>query len=83
MTCKIEPDAYGKDVIWTEVDGRATALPAEQILVRASDGHVFTAPVGLRGLSRLSPHDVEMVEHYRHEKGMCEPVVFAGDTPSE
>ena len=82
MTIKIEPDAFGKDVIWTEVDGRATALPAEQILVRASDGHVFRAPVGLRGLSRLSPHDVEMVMHYRHEKGMCEPVVFAGDTPS-
>ena len=81
MTLRIEPDAYGKDVIWCEVDGRPTALPAEQILVRASDGHVFTAPVGLRGLSRLSPHDVEMVEHYRHEKGMSEPVVFAGDLP--
>ena len=81
MTCRIEPDAYGKDVIWCEVDGRPTALPADHILIRASDGHVFTAPVGLRGLSRLSPADVEMVEHYRHEQGMSEPVVFAGDLP--
>ena len=81
MTCKIDTDAFGRDVIWCEVDGRPTALPAEQILVRASDGHVFTAPVGLRGLSRLSAHDVEMIEHYRDEKGMPEPVVFAGDTP--
>ena len=81
MTCKIDTDAFGRDVIWTEVDGRKTALPADQILIRASDGHVFTAPVGLRGLSRLSLHDVEMIEHYRHEKGLCEPVVFAGATP--
>ena len=81
MTCRIEKDGVGQDVIWCEVDGRPTALPAEHILIRASDGHVFTAPVGLRGLARLSPADVEMVEHYRHERGMCEPVVFAGDTP--
>ncbi len=83
MTCKIEPDAFGRDTIWTEVDGRPTALPADQILVRASDGHCFTAPVGLRGLLRLGPADVEMIEFFRREKGMCEAVVFAGDTPSE
>ena len=83
MTCKIESDAFGKDVIWTEVNGRKTALPAEHIYVRASDGACFTAPINLRGLSRLSPADVEMIEHYRHEKGMCEPVVFAGDTMPE
>ena len=82
MTIKIESDAFGKDIIWTEVDGRPTALPAEQILVRASDGHVFTAPVGLRGLSRLSAHDVEMVEHFRDERGLCEAVIFAGYTPN-
>ncbi len=81
MTCKIDTDAFGRDTIWTEVDGRKTALPADQILVRASDGHCFTAPVGLRGLSRLGPADVEMIEHYRHEKGIPEPVIFAGDTP--
>ncbi len=81
MTIRIEPDAYGKDIIWCEVDGRPTALPTDHILIRASDGHVFTAPVGLRGLARLAPYDVEMVEFYRHEKGMCEPVVFAGDAP--
>ncbi len=79
MTIKIEPDAYGKDVIWCEVDGRATALPADQILVRASDGHVFRAPVGLRGLSRLAPHDVEMAKHFLAEKGMPKPDIFAGD----
>ncbi len=81
MTCKIEPDAFGRDTIWCEVDGRPTALPADQILVRASDGNVFTAALGLRGLSRLSPHDVEMVEHFLKERGAAEPVVFAGDTP--
>ena len=81
MTFKIERDAFGRDVIWTEVDGRPTALPADQILVRASDGHCFTAPVGLRGLSRLGPPDVEMIKHFFHEKGLAEPVVFAGDTP--
>ncbi len=81
MTCKIEPDAFGRDVISCEVDGRKTALPADQILIRASDGHVFTASAGLRGLSRLSTHDVEMIEYYRHEKGLCEPVVFAGYAP--
>ncbi len=82
MTFKIEPDAFGRDVIWTEVDGRPTALPADQILTRASDGHCFTAPVGLRGLSRLGPPDVEMIEFFRRERGLAEPVVFAGDTPS-
>ena len=81
MNCKIDTDAFGRDIIWGEVDGRRTALPADQILVRASDGHCFTAPVGLRGLSRLGPADVEMIEHYRHEKGIPEPVVFSGDTP--
>ena len=79
MTIKIEPDTYGKDIIWCEVDGRPTALPAEHILIRASDGHVFAAPVGLRGLARLAPHDVGMVEYWLAERGMPEPVVFAGD----
>ena len=81
MTCKIEQDAFGRDTIWCEVDGRRTALPADQILVRASDGHVFTAPVGLRGLSRLGPPDVEMIEFFRRERGLAKPVIFAGDTP--
>ncbi len=80
MTCKIESDTFGKDVIWCEVDGRPTALPADHIMIRASDGHVFTAPVGLRGLARLSPADVEMVEHWLHEKGVdLKPDIFAGD----
>ena len=82
MTCKIEQDAFGRTVIWSEVDGRPTALPADQILVRASDGHVFTAPVGLRGLSRLGPPDVEMIQHFFHEKGLAEPDIFSGDTPN-
>ena len=81
MTIKIEPDARGRDTIWCEVDGRPTPLPADHVLIRASDGHVFTAPIGLRGLSRLSPHDVEMIEFFRREKGLAEPVIFAGDTP--
>ena len=81
MTIRIESDAYGKDIIWTEVGGRPTALPADHVLIRASDGHVFTAPIGLRGLSRLSPHGVEMVEHFLKERGLAEPNVFAGDTP--
>ena len=81
MTCKIEQDAFGRDVIWCEVDGRKTALPADQILVRMSDGNVFTAPLMLRGLSRLGPPDVEMVKHFVKEKGIHEPNVFSGDTP--
>ncbi len=80
MTIKIEPDIYGKDIIWCEVDGRPTALPTDHILIRASDGHVFTAPVGLHGLARLAPHDVEMVEYWLRERGVeIGPNVFAGD----
>ena len=80
MTIKIVPDAYGKDILWTEVDGRPTALPADHILIRASDGHVFKAPTGLKGLFRLAQHDVEMVEYWLRERGAeIEPKIFAGD----
>ena len=54
-------------------------LHTANILIHAATGHVFAAPVGLRGLSRLSPADAEMVSHFLKERGAAEVDVFAGD----
>ena len=85
MTVTIKTDAHGKEIIWSEVGGRAVPLPAENIYVRAEDGHVFTSPPGnFRGktMERLRPHEVEMVEYWLREKGAgIEPNIFTGEAP--
>ena len=83
MTVRIEIDASGKDVIWSEVGGRKVPLPAENIYIRAGDGHVFVTAPGLFGLERLRPHEVEMVHHWLNEKaGEIAPNIFAGEPPA-
>ena len=82
MTIRIEKDAHGRDVIWGEVGGKAVPLPVDDILIRASDGHVFLTSAGLPGLNRLRPHEPEMVRHWLREKGgEIKPDIFAGDPP--
>ena len=76
---KIETDAYGVDVIWGEQDGRPVALQSNEIFVNVGTGHVFRIPVGLRGVSRIAPHEVEMVNHFLEQNGELKPVVFSGD----
>ena len=84
MTVRIEKDNHGRDVIWSEVGGKAVPLPAEHILVRLSDGHIFITSAGLPGLNPLRPHEPEMVKHWLREKGAeIAPNVFAGDTPPD
>ena len=81
MTIEIKTDANGKDVLWSEVDGRAVPLPAENIYIRAGDGHVFTAPPG-QILQRLRPHEVAMVNHWLDERAAeIKPNVFSGEPP--
>ena len=66
-----DPSKYGSS---------AKGLPVANILVHATTGHIFTAPVGLRGLARLSEAEAAMVEYYlRKVGGVREPNVFAGD----
>ena len=84
MTIRIETGADGKDVIWSEVGGKAVGLPAENIYIQVVSGHVFTTPPGsFRGkvMARVTPHEVEMVEHYlRETDGPHAPNVFAGES---
>ena len=83
MTVRIETDPIGRDVIWSEVGGKAVRLPVENILIRASDGHVFTTPPGSYRwtvLERLRPHEVAMVEFWLREKAVeIAPNIFAGE----
>ena len=82
MTIEIKSDANGKAVIWSEVGGKPVPLPAENVYVRVSDGHVFTTPPGLRDLQRLRPHEVAMVELWLDERAAeIKPHVFAGEPP--
>ena len=82
MTIRIETDANGKDVIWSEVEGKAAPLPAENLYVRMGDGHVFVIVPATRGVERLRPHEVAMVEHWLREKAPeIVTKVFAGVTP--
>ena len=82
MTVRIETDAYGKEILWSEVGGKAVPLPVENILIRAHDGHIFVAVPGLRGMEPLRPHEPEMIAHWmnEHPDGI-KPVVFAGVSP--
>ena len=87
MAIKIEKDNDGRDVIWSEVGGKAVGLPAENIYIQVVSGHVFTTPPGqFRGkvMARVTPHEVEMVEHYlRETDGPQAPNVFAGEPPPD
>ena len=83
---KIETDANGCEmIILTDVEKygkRGRGLPAANILISASDGHVFVARPNLPGLSRLGEVDAELVRHYLGEIGGAhEPNIFAGDDP--
>ena len=81
MAVTIKTDHQGKSVLWSMVGGKTVPLPAENIYIRASDGHIFTAvPGGL--LQRLNPHEVGMVEHWLRERASeITTMVFAGQTP--
>ncbi len=91
MKVRIEKDAQGKDVLWTEVGGehggkaKPVPLPVENIFFHAATGHVFTTfPGNYRGktLERLRPHEVEMVEFWLRERASeITTLVFAGEPP--
>ena len=84
MALRIETDAYGRDVIWSEVGGKKVPLEVDSLFVRAVNGHIFTsAAPGVRGsmLSRLSPHEVEMVEFWLDKQGVHELNIFDGEPP--
>ena len=86
MKVRIEKDARGQDVLWTEVGGahggkaKPVPLPTETIFMRLIDGHIFIAPSGAVPLERLRPHEPEMVNHWLCEKAPeIAPNVFAGE----
>lgn len=82
MTVRIEKDVNGKDVIWSEVGGKAALLAAENIYIRAGDGHCFVIFPSTRGVERLRPHEVAMVEFWLRERAPeIVTKVFAGETP--
>ena len=65
---------------------RPRGLAVNNILIRASDGAVFTARPNLPGLERLSAPEVEMVEFYLREtdKLTNRPLdIFVGDPPPD
>ncbi len=85
MTIKIETDPKGHTTIILTDEARfgrrPRGLAADNILIRASDGAVFTARPNLPGLSRLGAPEVEMVEFYLREvDGPRAPNIFAGDS---
>lgn len=82
MTITIKTDASGKQIIWSEVGGKAIPLPAENLYVRLGDGHCFVAVPGTHGLERLRPHEVAMVEQWLRERASeITTTVFAGEPP--
>ena len=86
MTISIETDNSGREhLMMTDVPkfrGNPRGIPVENILIRACGGHVFSAPPGLRRLSRLGEAEAEMVEYWLREvDGAREPNIFAGDPP--
>lgn len=89
MNIEIETDANGCKMILLSDPSRfgagARGLPVDNILIRASDGHVFVkSSVSRDGLARPSEVDVEMIEYYfRETDGPHAPDIFAGDTPPD
>ena len=87
MTVWIEKNKFDTDILRTDsaelgCERHPKALPADHILIRASDGHVFTAPPRVP-LARLSAPQAEMVKHFLDKKGMPEPDVFMGEPKRE
>ncbi len=86
MTIEIQTDKAGRDILVLSDPEKYGAgkkpLHTDHVLVRLSDGHVFKAPPGMRGLMRLSEAEAEMVKHYISNSGdECKPNVFAGNAP--
>ena len=78
----IKKDHAGKDIIWSEVGGKAAPLPAENLYMRMGDGHCFVIVPATRGVERLRPHEVAMVEFWLRERAPeIVTKVFAGETP--
>ena len=87
MIIWIETNKFGTDVLRNNsaelgCERRPKALPADHILIRASDGHVFAAPPGVP-LARLSAAQTEMVKYFLAERGMPEISVFMGEPQRE
>ena len=83
MTVWITKNKFGTDILRNDSEELGCArhprsLPADHILIRASDGHVFTAPPKVP-LARLSAPQAEMVKHFLDKNGMPEPVIFSGE----
>ena len=82
MTVRIEKDNHGRDVIWSQKAGRQVPLVVDDVFIQLSTGHVFKAGTAPVPLSRLEPHEPEMIEFYlRQTEGPHEPDIFAGDPP--
>ncbi len=86
---KIETDARGHTMILMADEERFGAggrgLAVENILIRASDGHVFIKSNASRdGLERPSEVEIEMIEYFfRETDGPHAPDIFAGDPPPD
>ena len=86
MTIKISTDKNGREhLVLTDESkyGKSSkGLPVANILVHAITGHVFHAPPGLNGLSRLSEAEAAMVTFWLDKVGgPHEPKIFAGNPP--
>ena len=88
MKIEIKTDPNGHEII-TLVDlpkygARPKGIHTKNILIRACDGEVFSAPPHLPGLSRLGEPEAAMVKFYLEKSGgPCTPNVFAGAAPSD
>ena len=85
---KLKTDANGHEmVLLTDPEKYGPSkkgLHTSHIFLHLASGAVFTAPPSLRGLSRLSEAEVEMVEYWLREKGAeMVPDIFAGDPPPD
>ncbi len=87
MTVWITKGRVGGDVLHIDsrefgCERRPKVLLADDILIRVSTGHVFTAPPEVP-LRRLSVPQVEMVKHFLDERGMPKINLFSGEPPRE
>ncbi len=87
MTVWIEKNRFGTDVLRTNspelgAERHPKSLPADHILIRASDGQIFTLPPEVP-LRRLSSAQVEMVEYFLAERGMPKINIFVGEPVRE
>ena len=78
MAITIKTDNWGREIIWSELGGKAVPLAAADIYIRADDGHVRIG----KTLEPLRPHEVEMVEFWLRQRASdITTKVFAGETP--